>query len=106
MPRPEPPKSDAELRAEQQNIWNANLAIRAAKFKELDERLMTMPDVIAAPNPELPWSSTGIHCACGGQQFSVTRWVTINGIKYRFEAKCVTCDKLGTYDWQSRNWIT
>jgi hypothetical protein len=99
------PKSDADMVAEQQQKWRENLAIREGQFKELDKRLATMPDVLDRPNADMPWSHEGIKCACGGEQFSVTRWITINGVKYRFEAKCLSCQRVGTWDWQHGGWM-
>ena len=94
-----------ELRAERAREWAGAQAQAATALAELHGRLAAMPDVLHAPDPELPWSNREVACPCGGGTFLVTRWVTVNGLRHRAELSCSTCSRLGTWDWSEKRWI-
>lgn len=96
-----------ELRAQRQEEWRAAQAIVRKNLADLHAALAEMPDIRLAPSPDLPWSHEAISClGCAGKSFSVKRWVSVNGVRYRAELKCLeaTCGRVGTWDWTTIAW--
>jgi hypothetical protein len=100
-------KTFAELQADAATKWQQVLDQRAAQFKAQADALATMPDVLARPDATQHWTPDPINivCPCGGLDFFVTRWVTINGVKHRWEGTCASCNQVRTWDWLDMVWI-
>ncbi len=103
----EPDKTFAELQAEQAVKWQAVLDQRATQFKVMNDALALMPDVLQRPDASQHWTPDPINivCPCGGTQFFVTRWCTVNGMKHRWEGTCTACNQLRTWDWLEKVWV-
>ena len=100
------PKTYEELRAERDVEWRSKQVIAQQQLKDLHETLIRMPDVRDAPSPDIEWSHPDIFCAeDAGKYFRVTRWVTVNGLRYRAEMVCSSCGHLDTWDWNDRKWM-
>lgn len=103
----EAPKTFEELQADQAAKWQGILDARATQFKALTDAMAVMPDVLARPDASQKWTPDPINivCPCGGTDFFVTRWITINGVKHRWEGTCLACNQPRTWDWLDAQWI-
>jgi hypothetical protein len=58
------------------------------------------------PASGVPWTHPDlVPCVCLGTEWFVTRWNTVNGVKYRTETVCTTCGKRDTWDWLAAEWM-
>lgn len=103
----EQPKTFEELQADQAVKWQSILDARAAQFKAMNDAIAIMPDVLSKPDATKRWTPDPINivCPCGGVDFLVNRWVTINGVKHRWEGTCQACGVVGTWDWLEMRWV-
>lgn len=98
-----PPTYD-EMKRERAEEWTAAQQQAAATLGTLHAALAAMPDVKHAPSPGDPWTHPDVVCPCGQSTFTVRRWNTINGLRYRTEVACVVCHEVGTWDWLTSRW--
>ena len=99
-------KTYTELRDEASAHWRDVALARQGYFTRMQQAINESPDVKMRPDPEQPWSCEGIDCPeCGWSTFNVTRWVTVNGVRHRFEAVCRQCNAVHTYDWNMGIWV-
>ena len=98
-------KSYAELKAEAAKHWQEIQALKEAQLRNQAAQLAQTPDVLMKPDPQTPWSHDGLVCPCGGTAFRVGHWVTVSGIRYRFDAVCTSCQEPNTWDWSLRAWL-
>ena len=100
-------KTFEQLQADANLKWQAVLDQRATQFKAMNDALAVMPDVLAKPDATQKWTPDPINivCPCGGITFFVNRWITINGVKHRFEGTCTACNEVRTWDWIDRVWV-
>lgn len=100
-----PEKDFATLQREAQERWASLQHQAAIRLQEDAAMFATSPDVLMRPDPGVPWSYEGVACACGGLNFLVQRWVTVNGRKHRLEAICTSCQTVRTWDWAEKRWV-
>jgi len=101
-----PPPTFAELAQQRAQEWAATQAVAAKAQADLQAAILAMPDVKGAPSPDVPWSHPTLACrVCATNMFSVTRWVTVNGVRHRAEVVCLACRTLGTWDWNTKVWL-
>lgn len=98
-------KSYEELREERAKEWDAAQRKAQQNLADVYATVLKMPDVKDAPLDGVPWASAGIVCECSGTGFYVKRWVTVNGLRYRAELKCLGCHGHRTWDWTTKRWI-
>ncbi len=92
-----------DLKAERVREWQDAQRRAATELDALRDKLAKMPDVHA---PASPWDTKGeIRCGCGGTTFTVHRWVSCNGRKYRTELACLGCRAVGTWDFVESRWL-
>ena len=104
--RPPQKKSYQDLVQEHAQHWIEVGQIREEKFRDMQAQIQQMPDEQMRPDPRVPWSHDGIRCAgCGQDQFLVSRWVTVNGVRHRFLGKCTACHLEDVYDWGLNAWL-
>ena len=105
MDTKEPVKDFATLQREAADRWADNQKALASQLQAQTEQFAQSPDVLMRPDPTVPWSHQGIVCPCGGESFLVQRWVTVSGVRHRFEAICTACQVVRTWDWSERGWL-
>jgi hypothetical protein len=104
---PDTPKTLDQLQTDAAARWQQISDDLTTKYLAQAAVLAKMPDVLARPDATQKWTPDPINivCPCGGIDFFVTRWVTINGIKHRWEGTCASCNQLRTWDWLDMVWI-
>ncbi len=103
---PEEQPSYEAMVAERAREWAEKQTIAARTLSALHAELAEMPDVKAAPAIGDPLSYQGVVCPCGETIFEVRRYVLVNGLRHRCELKCLGCDRVDTWDWGSKAWLS
>jgi hypothetical protein len=93
------------LKKRREQEWKDKMKLREARLTARQEELAKMPDELMRPDPSVDWRHPWIKCPCGGLTFRVGRWVTVNGIRHRFEATCIRCNEVRTWDWSEQRWL-
>ena len=103
------PDDYEELAARARERWTSIQRIKALQLSELQKALAAVPDVLAAPEPMVPWTPPGgdVRCpSCGMGQFYIQEggYVTVNGILHRWRGRCCLCSKVVCYDLGEQGW--
>lgn len=100
------PPTYEELKAQRAAEWDAAQKTAATLLAQLHEQILKMPDVAGAPAQGSTWSNADIFCDnCASKYFTVVRWVTVNGVRYRTELDCQNCGRKDTWDWATQQWM-
>lgn len=94
-----------QLKTERAHEWATAQSQAAQSHLDLQERYLKMADVVNAPEPGDTWRYRGMVCRCGGETFTVRRYVAVNGHLHRAEVECQGCQTVGTWDRSTRAWL-
>jgi hypothetical protein len=102
-------KTYEDLRAEASRKWAATQAQHEARLEQMAQEFSNSPDVRLRPDPSVPWSYAGIVHVCEqgtpSEAFYVERWVTVNGLRHRWEGRCAGCQARLCWDWSLNTWL-
>ena len=98
-------KTYAELKQEAAQRWQQNSAAHANRMQSTAAQIANSPDVRDAPPVGSTWNNDLVICACGSTLYTMRRWACLNGVKYRTEVQCLTCQAVKTWDFQESKWL-
>lgn len=99
-------KTYDELKEAAAKQWAHNAEGHASRMQTLREQIANSPDVQNAPAIGSLYANDLIQCPCGGKLYNMLRYACVNGVKYRTEIKCTTCQTIRTWDFTSNSWLS